>query len=207
MDSKWRCVLSFAGTQTCGLDTRTGSPSPSPSLSPSPSPSLSPSPSRVPEPFQESWGRCIDEGCISCVHHWWSWARVWVVAKLFPVSTTGGHGQGSGSWQSSYLSPPLMVMGKGLGHGKALPCLHHWWSWARVWVVAKLLPVSTSDGHGQGLGSWQSSSLSPPLVVMGKGLGRGKALTCPLCNDVRPFFFLPVPCSSTLNRTLEDGLR
>ena len=38
--------------------------------------------------------------------------------------------------------------------------------------------VSTSDGHGQGLGSWQSSSLSPPLTVMGKGLGRGKALPC-----------------------------
>ena len=36
--------------------------------------------------------------------------------------------------------------------------------------------VSTSDGLGQGRGSWQSSSLSPPLVVMGKGLGRSKAL-------------------------------
>ena len=38
--------------------------------------------------------------------------------------------------------------------------------------------VSTSDGHGQGLGSWQSSSLSPPLMVMDKVLGRGKALPC-----------------------------
>ena len=38
--------------------------------------------------------------------------------------------------------------------------------------------VSTSDGHGQELGSWQSSSLSPPLTVMGKSLGRGKALPC-----------------------------
>ena len=38
--------------------------------------------------------------------------------------------------------------------------------------------VSTSDGHGQGPRSWQSSSLSPPLTVMAKGLGRGKALPC-----------------------------
>ena len=40
------------------------------------------------------------------------------------VSTSGGHGQGLGSWQSSSLSPPLTVMDKGLGRGKALPCLH-----------------------------------------------------------------------------------
>ena len=35
--------------------------------------------------------------------------------------------------------------------------------------------VSTSDGHGQGL---KSSPLSPPLTILGKGLGRGKALPC-----------------------------
>ena len=82
------------------------------------------------------------------------------MAKIFPVSTSNGHGQELWSWQSSSLSPPLTVMG-------------------RAWVVAKLFPVSTSDGHGQELWSWQSSSLSPPLTVMGKGLDRGKALSCP----------------------------
>ena len=97
---------------------------------------------------------------LPCLHLWRSWARAWVVVKLFPVFTSGGHGQGLGSWQSSSLSPPLTVMGKGLGRGKALPCLHLWRSWARAWVVAKLFPVSTSDGHEQGLGSLQSSSLS-----------------------------------------------
>ena len=60
-------------------------------------------------------------------------------------------------WTLHQLSPPLTVMGKGLGRGKALPCLHLWRSWARAWVVAKLFPVYTSDGHGQGLGMWQSS--------------------------------------------------
>ena len=75
------------------------------------------------------------------------------------------------------------------------------------WVVARLFPVSTSDGHGQGLEWWQGSSLSPPLTVMGKGLGRGKALPCPLGNVVRPFLSLPASSSSTLNCTLDGGLR
>ena len=135
-----------------------------------------------------SWGRCTVERCTSCLHLWRSWARAWVVTKLFPVSISDGHGQGLGSWQSSYL-------------------FHLRPSWARAWVVAKLFPVSTSDGHGQGLGSWQSSSLSPPLMVMGKGLGRGKALPCPHSNVVHPFLSLPAPSSSTLNSALEDGLR
>ena len=205
-------------------------------------------------------GKGLGRGkALPCLHLWRSWARAWVVAKLSPVSTSDGHGQGLGSWQSSSLSPPLTVMGKGLDRGKALPCLHLWRSLARAWVVAKLFSVSTSDGHGQGLGSWQSSSLSPPqswarawvvtklfpvsssdvhgqglgswqssplsppqswarawvvaklfpvsTSVMGKGLGRGKALSCPLCNVVRPFLSLPAPSSSTLNCTLEDGLR
>ena len=54
--------------------------------------------------------------------------------------------------------------------------------------MAKLFPVSPSDGHGQGLGPWQSSSLStrqcgPPIKILS----------------------LPAPSSSTLNGTLEDG--
>ena len=32
-----------------------------------------------------SRGRCIDGRCTSCLHLWRSWARAWVVAKLFPV--------------------------------------------------------------------------------------------------------------------------
>ena len=90
------------------------------------------------------------------------------MAKLFLVSTSDGHGQGLGSWQSSSLSPPLTAMDKGLGRGKALPCLH---------------------------------------TFMGKGLGRGKALPCPPSNAVCPFLSLSAPSVSTLNCTLEDGLR
>ena len=48
--------------------------------------------------------------------------------------------------------------------------------------------------------------LSPTLTVMGKGLGRGKALPGPLSNVVCPFLSLPAASSPILNRTLEDGL-
>ena len=46
-----------------------------------------------------------------------------------------------------------------------------------------------------------------PLTVMFKGLGCGMALSCPLSNVVRPFLSLSASSSSTLYRTLEDGLR
>ena len=48
--------------------------------------------------------------------------------------------------------------------------------------------------------------LSAPLTVLGKGLGRCKALPCPLSDVVRPFLSLYYLYSSTLNGTVEDGL-
>ena len=65
----------------------------------------------------------------------------------------------------------------------------------------------TLPGVMGALHCWTLHQLSPPLMVMGKGLGRGKANPSTLSNVVRPFLSLSAP-SSTLNGTLEleDGL-
>ena len=106
-------------------------------------------------------------------------------------STSDGHGQRLGSWQSSFLStrqrcPSISFSACPLGRGKALSCPLD----SATLSVHFFLCLS----HG----SWQSSFLStrqccPSISFSACPMGRGKALSYPLGNVVRPFLSLSAP--------------